>query len=139
MSPDYEYTQLFDKVDAVETENKNCLIHDSNGYILVQRGYNDTDLNTLYSGTDFFDSDLIDLVTSYGDDARKIQIIFKTHVLDYRNGESDKTLPNVKTYDPVTRTICDLSKISTKICMQEYEIYAQSYSGIIAKIATFNV
>ena len=137
MSPDYEHTQLFDKVAAIETDNQNCLIHDSNGYILVQRGYNTT-LNL--NETEYFDSDLIELNTSYSNDTSKIQIRFKTHVLEQRNGGSDLSLPNVKTYVPNSdSTFCDLSLISTKECSQEYEIYAQSYTGIIAKIATFNV
>ena len=46
------------------------------------------------------------------------------------------TLLQVLTYDT---SKCDLDHVSILTCYQEFDIYAQSYTGIIAKVATLKI
>lgn len=61
-------------------------------------------------------------------DPNKLIVNFLTHEMN-----------EICTYDAVTGETCDLWLDSTTECKQVFEIYAESWSGIIDTVATFTV
>lgn len=118
-----------------DSADQNCDVFITD-YSLHQVGFNST-----VTGEGDFDTTLIlenadGSAVLYGDSAIDTELIlkFETHV---QVGGEGSPMP-LKTYDS-TGLICDLEVIETKFCVQVYEVYAGSYTGIITKVAEITI
>jgi uncharacterized protein (AIM24 family) len=79
-------------------------------YYIYQKGYNDTALNVAYTGSVDYDTTLVSPLEESDVDGTQIVLKFLTHVVT-----ASGTMP-LKTYDPVTNTVCDLEDVNTLEC-----------------------
>jgi len=93
-------------VTFAQADSTNCDIKLSD-YLIYQKGYNDTSLNTAYSGTGDYDASL---VSPLEDNGTNIVMKFLTHVV------TAGTMP-LKTFDSVSKTVCNLENLLTTSCV----------------------
>ena len=101
------------------------------GYRLAQKGFNDTNFNESWqSGNGWYDSTLV----SFDDSSDPSNVILNFLTQD---------MNEVYTYDSnaildADKT-CDLWLGETLYCTQEFEVYVESWTGIIAVVGTLEV
>lgn len=78
-----------------------------------------------------FDTNLVELVTSDAISTTKFSLKFKTH--EMVGGKQMK----IMTYKSGNK--CDLDDVNTLSCKQLFSVYAQSYTGIVAKAARLTI
>ena len=69
-------------------------------------------------------------------DQTQLILSFLTHITQIVDG---KTRMPLKTYDESSMSVCDLEDVSTLSCSQVFEVYVESYTGVIARVATITV
>lgn len=77
----------------------------------------------------FYDTSLVRIVAG-PEDMVNFRLEFKIH---------EDPIVSVVTYDVNTSTVCRLDDATQTSCDQVFDIYAQSYQGIIDKIAEYTM